>query len=338
MTGKQRTVPRSEVVVPDRGRAQPEHDGAGRHVRRDRGVRGEGSAMTATKVIHVRDMRDYPKSPERTRNLLYWRGQNRVVGAVLETPADLTQEVSAPMSHQSIPTQIEETTEDATPYGHCHCGCGQRTSIIKRSDASRGLVKGEPSKFVSSHHRWPDTDLPVLTVSGGVVSIPLQSRKYSGLVALVDEADIELIRHLRWNPHHHRSGTFYAYAYTRRSGGRRERFWLHRLILGITDPSVQVDHKNHNGLDNQRSNLRTANTQQNQFNQRSAKGSTSRFRGVSWTTDRGKWHAQIRHNNQLHHLGRFDIEEDAARAYDAAARRLFGEFAFQNLSKGEDAA
>lgn len=247
------------------------------------------------------------------------------------------------MTTNPTPTQTTEPTrvvhvKDAVPYGYCHCGCGQKTRIIKRSDASRGLVKGEPARFVSSHHYWPAVDLPEITVSDGVASIPLQSTKYPGMVALVDEADIELVRNLRWNPHRHRSGTFYACAHTRRGKGKRERFWLHRLILGVTDAKVQVDHVRHDGLDCRRSNLRVATNQQNQFNQRPVKGSTSRFRGVSWTTARGKWHAQIRHNNQLHHLGHFEDETDAARAYDEAALRLFGEFAFQNLSEGDVAA
>lgn len=169
------------------------------------------------------------------------------------------------------------------------------------------------------------------------IRIPLHSRKYPGLFAIVDEADADLVSAYRGHPHK-KNRRFYAIADAPLVGGGRVKVRMHRLVLGLTDPNDQADHVNHDGLDNRRSNLRKTTNQQNGFNQRSAEGSTSRFRGVSWTTDRSKWHAQIRHNNKLYHLGHFDDEIDAARAYDEAARRFFGEFAFLNLTEEDVAA
>jgi hypothetical protein len=105
---------------------------------------------------------------------------------------------------------------------------------------------------------------------------------------------------------------------------------MHRQLLGLTDPSEQVDHRNHDGLDNRRENLRPCTNQQNQHNQRKRAGCTSRYKGVHWDFRNGSWRAAIKAEGRTIHLGRFQDEDDAARAYDDAARRLFGEFALTN--------
>jgi hypothetical protein len=92
---------------------------------------------------------------------------------------------------------------------------------------------------------------------------------------------------------------------------------------------IEVDHRNHNGLDNRRSNLRLATGHQNQGNRR-PQGGSPRFKGVYLS--RSKWVAQIRFGGSKRYLGRFTVEEDAARAYDAAARLIFGEFACTNFN------
>jgi hypothetical protein len=107
---------------------------------------------------------------------------------------------------------------------------------------------------------------------------------------------------------------------------------MHRQILGITDRSMLVDHIDGNGLDNRRANLRVATKSQNAQNQRAkAAGTSSRFKGVYWWTLRGKWCAGAKLNGKHHSFGSFEIEEDAARAYDEGARTLFGEFAHTNF-------
>ena len=103
---------------------------------------------------------------------------------------------------------------------------------------------------------------------------------------------------------------------------------LHRLIMGAP-PALQVDHRNGNGLDNRRANLRLATRHQQQGNQGS-RGGTSRFKGVSWDKKSGSWLAQIR-NPAKHYLGHFADEDAAARCYDMAAREFFGDFAQLNF-------
>lgn len=110
---------------------------------------------------------------------------------------------------------------------------------------------------------------------------------------------------------------------------------MHRHILGITDTNIHVDHINHNGLDNRKSNLRISTVLQNSFNRRSNNGSTSQYKGVSWKSERNKWRAEIRVGGKDKQLGYFNSEIEAARKYDAEAKAAFGEFAFLNFPYSE---
>jgi hypothetical protein len=102
---------------------------------------------------------------------------------------------------------------------------------------------------------------------------------------------------------------------------------MHRVILGLADGDpTQVDHRNHDGLDNRRSNLRTATPPQNNGNQLKRKGTTSKYKGVSRYKGR-RWRAAI----QRRHLGIFGSEEAAATAYNVAASEVFGEYAHLNV-------
>jgi len=144
---------------------------------------------------------------------------------------------------------------------------------------------------------------------------------------LVDTEDEHLLSEYKWRPVRQRYTT-YVQAHGPVVDGRETNLRLHRLIMSAP-PGVHVDHRNHNGLDNQRSNLRLASVSQNHGNTRIRQGGTSRFKGVY--RDRGRWVAGIIEDGARRNLGRFLVEEDAARAYDAAARRIFGEFALTNF-------
>jgi len=104
---------------------------------------------------------------------------------------------------------------------------------------------------------------------------------------------------------------------------------MHNLILG----SKNVDHINENGLDNQRHNLRLATGTQNQANKSKyfTVRTTSQFKGVHWNSNRQKWVAGINVHKKHFYLGSFDIETEAALAYDRAALVHFGEFAKLNF-------
>jgi hypothetical protein len=105
---------------------------------------------------------------------------------------------------------------------------------------------------------------------------------------------------------------------------------MHRVLLNAP-ASLHVDHVNGNGLDNQRSNIRLATPGENQHNGRLRKNNSSGFKGVSWVTRDKRWQVSIWLGGKQRALGRFQNLEDAARAYDNAARELFGEFARLNF-------
>lgn len=151
------------------------------------------------------------------------------------------------------------------------------------------------------------------------IKVPLEN----GGITLVDPAD-SWVTQFRWFRLDVK-GKHYAYRST------RPRTYLHRLLMQPNE-GLTVDHINGDGLDNRRGNLRVCTQGQNQCNQQKQKRPTSsRFKGVYWWSHRSIWAAHIKHNRKRICLGYFKSEEDAARAYDAAAGRLFGEFANLNF-------
>lgn len=111
-------------------------------------------------------------------------------------------------------------------------------------------------------------------------------------------------------------------------GGRRE--YMHRLIAGAKRGEF-VDHIDGDTLNNMRANLRVCSHQQNAFNS-SKRSSLSGFKGVARHYDHVRWVARLTLSGKNLYLGTFASPEDAARAYDAAARRYYGDFARLNFN------
>jgi hypothetical protein len=107
--------------------------------------------------------------------------------------------------------------------------------------------------------------------------------------------------------------------------------YLHRQILAA-EPHECIDHKDGNGLNNARSNLRLCTHGQNMCNRvRGSRGKrTSRFKGVWWAKDIRRWRAQVIYKRKTHNLGCFTSEIEAATAYNVGARRIHGRFARLN--------
>jgi len=169
-----------------------------------------------------------------------------------------------------------------------------------------------------------------------MVLIPLSGKVAAGRSAMVDDNMATELMKYRW--YCNSKGYAGRSVNYRTSGGRRtmRTIYMHGdvwRLAGRTIPeSQELDHINGSPLDNCLENLRLATCGQNQHNRKPQKGSTSRYKGVSWIKERGKRRAQITHNGKTIHLGLFTDEIDAAKAYDVAARRLFGEYARCNFT------
>lgn len=150
------------------------------------------------------------------------------------------------------------------------------------------------------------------------------------MVAVVDDEDYPSVRGFNWTPMRTRSAV-YARRTTKDASGRRVAILMHRALLGVSDSKTLVDHRNHDGLDNRRENLRSCTETQNQGNRQKSPGKSSVYKGVNWVAKKRKWRAYITRSYKFVHLGEFSSEEAAAAAYDKAARETFGEFALVNF-------
>lgn len=145
--------------------------------------------------------------------------------------------------------------------------------------------------------------------------IPLSKSKF----AKIDNDDFEKIKSICW----HFSSNSYAY--------NRSLGLMHRYIMNCPD-GVFIDHINHDKLDNRKSNLRYCDRTQNAMNLISNSiTKTSLYKGVHWDSLKNNWVSQIVWYKKHFVLGRFSCELEAAKAYDAKAKELFGEFAYLNF-------
>lgn len=160
-----------------------------------------------------------------------------------------------------------------------------------------------------------------------MTTIPIQIRLTRGFVALVDPVDAHLAS-LRWYAQVFKNiPVVYAARRVRRPDGTSFIEYLHQAVLGLKG----IDHRDGNGLDCRRSNLREASKAQNQRNQRRRKDNMSGFKGVYWHAQRGYWIARIKAGPIRKSTNGFTTAIEAARAYDAMAREFHGEFAHLNF-------
>lgn len=150
-----------------------------------------------------------------------------------------------------------------------------------------------------------------------------------GQFAKIDDADFPSVSQFQWQAH--RTGKNRSWRAKRGlydpaiKNNRNE--YLHQFLTGC-----RVDHHDGDGLNNQRFNLRPCSTRQNnQAYRKKSLGKSSRYRGVLWNRQAGKWQGRITVENRQYHLGYFKEEILAAHAYDAASKKFFGEFAAPNF-------
>ena len=147
-----------------------------------------------------------------------------------------------------------------------------------------------------------------------------------GLSAVVDDQEYATLSQYKWSVLS--SGNRKVYAVSSING---KHILMHRFILGLSDRNSHADHIDGDGLNNQRENLRICTNAENLRNRGRNKKNASGFKGVYKWSNRDKWAAKIMLSRKSYHLGTFGSPEEAARAYDRAAREHHGSFAFQNF-------
>lgn len=148
-----------------------------------------------------------------------------------------------------------------------------------------------------------------------------------GKVALIDDGDFEFLSGFKW------FAVFDGYNWYAASKISCRSVKMHQLLMSVNGGS-EIDHRDNNGLNNQRSNLRICTHRNNIRNKKIASRNKSGLKGVSWKPHISRWIAQIKTDDKVVHLGTFIKKEDAAMTYDAAAEKHFGEFACTNRKLG----
>jgi hypothetical protein len=145
---------------------------------------------------------------------------------------------------------------------------------------------------------------------------------------IVDEEDYDYL--IQWAWHANRNKNQYYAATNMKLKEVAYTCFMHNLIAERMGIVGNADHKNRDGLDNRRSNLRLADDSQNNINRGLRLDSTSGYKGVCYRKDTNKWRAYITCKRERISLGSFKTAEEAAQAYNNAAIRLFGEYAYLN--------
>lgn len=160
-----------------------------------------------------------------------------------------------------------------------------------------------------------------IRIEGDIAYVPLTR----GYEAVIDAADVPLVEGYAWKA---LVDTRRVYA-TTEVGGRKAKksLRMHRVIMDAPS-GVDVDHIDHNGINNRRSNMRFCTRSENLQNQRKRLDNTSGFKGVHYYKRTGRWRAYIMRDSKERHLGYFDTPEQAYAAYCRASEYLHGEYGF----------
>lgn len=160
-----------------------------------------------------------------------------------------------------------------------------------------------------------------IRIEGNIAYVPLTQ----GYEAIVDMSDIHLISGVNW--HARRDGCLvYAGCNLPKNGsGKRGYISMHRLIMG-SPINMEVDHRDRNGINNRKCNLRIASKSQNQANRKTSQLNISGFKGVSPCKRNGTWHARISKGGKRFSLGYYKTPEEAHLAYINASREMHGSF------------
>jgi len=180
--------------------------------------------------------------------------------------------------------------------------CDKHDYQFKKHGRILAISSAEPNEILIKHD---------------IVEIIICDKKYHEKArAIIDIADLSELKRYRWSLAN-------GYVFNRSVGK------LHRFLLK-PEKSIQIDHINHNILDNRRSNLRLATSSQNVAHTKLRKHNKSGMKGVSWHKKAEKWAAQAGNVK----IGLFTDKIEAAKEYDKEILKLYGEYAITNASLG----
>ena len=160
--------------------------------------------------------------------------------------------------------------------------------------------------------------------------IDVSTKAYPNTFALVDDENYEALSRHKWQAQKYKAG-LRAWRIQKVDGIARA-FLMHRVVLGLKHRDGKiVDHRDRNGLNNQKENLRQCTNSENMRNQGPQKNNKSGYKGVHWKTDKSRWAVVIVINNRSVWLGTYFCLIKAAEAYDRAAKIFHGDFAYLNF-------
>jgi hypothetical protein len=155
-----------------------------------------------------------------------------------------------------------------------------------------------------------------------------------GKYAIVDVEDFEWLNQYKWQCTHCGYAKRAVYRAGGDGGGRRQReVYMHKMVCPAPDGMI-VDHVNRKSLDNRKANLRAATQKQNVWNRKfTRKAGRTRYNGIRWDKNREKWQVRLTIDGRRESFGYYADEVEAAKAYDAVAKKYRGEFAFLNFPR-----
>jgi hypothetical protein len=162
------------------------------------------------------------------------------------------------------------------------------------------------------------------------MELTINSKKHGRKIVSFDDSDTELVLSQNtWIVHKRSDGKFYAYT-QKKKDGYRQKIYMHRLIMGFPI-GYDIDHKDGNGLNNTKLNLRVSTRSKNLANTGLRRGNTTGFKGVHLNKSTGKYFVRLAVGGQRNEKHGFGNPIDAAKEYNELAIRIHGEFAGLNI-------
>jgi len=160
-----------------------------------------------------------------------------------------------------------------------------------------------------------------IRIEGNIAYVPLTQ----GYEAIIDVTDVDIVSGVNWYVRRDGGQVYAGCNIPKNESGKRGHISMHRLIMG-NPQQMEVDHRDANGINNRRGNLRVASKSQNQANRKTSKLNISGFKGVSPYKRDGTWHARISKDGKRFCLGYYKTPEEAHLAYINASREMHGSF------------